>query len=184
MESQIISDLLSGGSKARLAESTLFEQYQYIVREGMRKFPKLSHEEASSCYCDALLAMIDSIRKGSFEGAASIKTYLTRIFLNKCVDVSRKNTTNRSVVNRGLDIDLAAHFPASVVNAVQSLVSKGELDRLMAKLERLGEPCKSILLAIGNAFSYSEIAEMLGYKSSEVVRTQVGRCRGKLIIDN
>ena len=152
-----------------------------MVREGLQKYNFLNEEDVKTCYCDAVLAVVENIRNGKFEGKASLKTYLTQIFFNKCVDAKRKTATNKSEVHQVVDIAEAQYLHTNVQDALRTLIAQNDYDRLLAKLEKIGDPCQSLLLARGNDYSYTEIAEMQGYKSPEVVRTTVGRCREKVL---
>ena len=47
-------------------------------------------------YHDTVIAIINNIASGKFEGRSSLKTYIYQIFSNKCVDLLRKKTTNKA----------------------------------------------------------------------------------------
>lgn len=65
----------------------------------MRKH-RLSEEEAFDAYSDSVLVAIGSISNETFKAESSLKSYLYKIFHNKCVDLFRKNSTNKNSVNR------------------------------------------------------------------------------------
>ena len=67
----------------------------------MRKH-RLSEEEAFDAYSDSVLVAIGSISNETFKAESSLKSYLYKIFHNKCVDLFRKNSTNKNSVRMKL----------------------------------------------------------------------------------
>ena len=94
----IIRLLLQSGSDKRRRRDFIL-RYAYFVREGINKYG-ISEEEAFKLYSDSVLAIIASVSNGAFQERSSLKTYLYQIFHNKCVDLVRKNATNKNSTNR------------------------------------------------------------------------------------
>jgi RNA polymerase sigma-70 factor (ECF subfamily) len=179
-EQQIVEGLKAGGLERRRHENALFAQFVYLVKQHEKKY-SLSEEEALGAYSDTILTVITNVVGGSFEGRASLKSYTTQIFMNKCVDVIRKKTTNKNVVNRPADIDsLANVLPDKARNVVQALIDKNERSSLLKKLDELTGKCKQILLLYEDGYSDQEIAQQMDYKSADVVKTSRMRCLEKL----
>src|SRR6218665_2114083 len=100
----LVEEIREGGRQGRLAENQLYDRYAYLIRELAWKH-KLTEDECSMVYSDALLTVIGHIQTRRFEGRSSLKTYLYQIVNNKCVDLLRKITTNRQQIHRGEGLD-------------------------------------------------------------------------------
>jgi len=177
---EILSNLLLTGTSRRRSEELLFKHYHYFVREGMAKYP-LKEEESLDAYCEAVLSCIRGIRDGRFEGRSSLKTYLYKIFINKCVDLVRKNTTNKSSVFLTTVItDRIESLSDNSRTILQKLIDKADYSKLRQQLQLLGENCQKMLTLWADNFSDRQIAVELDYKSGDVVKTSRLRCLEKL----
>jgi RNA polymerase sigma-70 factor (ECF subfamily) len=151
-----------------------------LTRLGGKKY-NLDYEECFSAYSDSIISVIDNIVSGRFEGRSSLKTYMHQIFMNKCVDVVRKKTTNKSMVFNTEEIeDYMFMLPDRARNVVQQLVEKGNRQMLAQKIEELGEKCKRLLLMFEDGYSDKEIAIEMQYNSVDVVKTSRLRCLDRL----
>ncbi|MDX2046556.1 MAG: sigma-70 family RNA polymerase sigma factor [Chitinophagaceae bacterium] len=177
---EIISDLLGGGISRKKAEEKLFSTYSYFIREGMHKY-SLSEDESFDAYSDSVLAAIEKIINHSFEGRASLKTYLFQIFQHKCVDLLRKKTTNKSSVHRTQPIsDLLYSLSDNAKLAIQQITERSDREILDQKLKETGENCMKLLLSWADGYPDKEIAALLEYKNADVVKTSRLRCLEKL----
>jgi RNA polymerase sigma factor (sigma-70 family) len=179
-DGQIIELLLQNGLDKRRGEDALFTRYDYFIREGMSKLG-LSEEESFNAYSDSVLAAIEKISNGTFEGRSSLKTYLYQIFHNKCVDLLRKNSTNKSSIHRTDSIsERLLHITDKARSAVQVLIDKADWKLLKEKLTQLGDDCRKMLMLWADNFSDRQIAAEMEYKTSDVVKTSRLRCLEKL----
>src|ERR1700761_9243862 len=122
----IIDNLRQNSSTRRKAEEHLFNRFAYFIREGARKY-SLTEEDAFDVYSDTILSAIEKITTGLFEGRSSLKTYLFRIFHNKCVDRIRQLTTNKNKVHRtAASPDLLSHLSDSAKSVIQLLVDRSD----------------------------------------------------------
>ena len=177
---QIIGHLLQNGLDKRRGEEALFSRYAYFIREGMGKHG-LSEEEAFNAYSDSVLATIERISNGTFQGRSSLKTYLYQIFYNKCVDLLRKNATNKNSMNRTESIsEKLLHISDKARSVVQILIDKADWNLLKEKLNQLGDDCRKMLLLWADSYSDKEIAGVMEYKTADVVKTSRLRCLEKL----
>jgi RNA polymerase sigma factor (sigma-70 family) len=177
---QIIGLLRQKGLDKRKGEESLFNEYAYFIRDGMRKH-RMSEEEAFDAYSDSVLVAIESISNGTFLGNSSLKSYLYKIFHNKCVDFFRKNATNKSSVNRTLSINEELfRFSDKSRSILQALIEKADWKLLRNRLEQIGDDCRKMLLFWADSYSDKEIAVVMEYKTANVVKTSRLRCLAKL----
>jgi RNA polymerase sigma-70 factor (ECF subfamily) len=177
---QIIGLLRQKGSGKRKGEESLFNEYAYFIKDGIRKH-RLSEAEAFDAYSDSVLVAIESISNESFKGDSSIKSYLYKIFHNKCVDLFRKNATNKNSVNRFQSINEELfRLSDKSRSIVQTLIEKADWKVLKERLEQLGDDCRKMLLLWADSHSDKEIAVVMEYKTANVVKTSRLRCLAKL----
>ena len=164
----------------RKSEDQLFSRYAYFMKEGVHKFG-LTQEDSFDAYSDSILSAIDRISNSSFEGRSSLKTWLYQIYHNKCVDLLRKSTTNKSSIHRTLSITEMLHQVSdSAKSIIQELSEKTDWDLMKDKLKLIGENCRQMLLYWADGVSDKEIAAALNYKTADVVKTSRLRCLEKL----
>lgn len=179
-DAEIIENLKQNGINRRKAEEHLFNRYVYFIREAVKKY-SLSEEEAFDVYSDTVLSAIEKISTGSFEGRSTLKTYLFRIFHNKCVDRIRKLTTNKNKIHRTTFIpDMMLHLSDSAKSVIQQLIERSDFDLLKRKLNEIGDNCRQLLMLFADGYSDKEIASSMEYKTAEVVKTSRLRCLEKL----
>ena len=179
-DKELISNLRQNSVAKRKAEDQLFSRYMYFIKEGMNKY-SLVEEEAFDAYSDCILQAIDNIITGVFEEKASIKTYLYRIFNNKCVDLIRKKTTNKQGIHQTAEISHGMEMISDTAKTVvQQMIDNTNLQVLAIKLNQLADNCKKLLTMFADGFSDKEIASSMDYKSADVVKTSRLRCLEKL----
>ncbi|GAA0560121.1 RNA polymerase sigma factor [Chitinophaga japonensis] len=179
-EVTLVDSLQAGGAERRIAEKKLYEHFFYFISQGARKY-HLPEDECASAYSDTMLSVIEHIINGRFEGRSSLKSYAYQIFMNKCVDLVRKKTTNKSSVHDTEVIDLlVTALPDRARTVIQQLVDKSDRWLMMQKLREIGEKCQQLLLLFEDGYSDREIALQMQYQSPEVVKTTRLRCLEKL----
>jgi RNA polymerase sigma factor (sigma-70 family) len=179
-DEELIEGLQQNSMQKRKAEETLFLQHVYFIKEGMHKY-SLPEEEVFDAYSDTILYAIHNIVNGAFEKRSSIKTYLYRIFNNKCVDLIRKKTTNKNSVHQTSSVtDMLMMIADSAKTVVQQLIEKTDLEVLKNKMKELGDNCRQLLSLFADGFTDKEIAVSMEYKSADVVKTSRLRCIDKL----
>jgi RNA polymerase sigma-70 factor (ECF subfamily) len=177
---QIIGLLRQEGLDRRKGEDSLFSEYAYFIRDGIRKH-RLSEDAAFDAYSDSVLVVIENISNGTFQGNSSLKSYLYKIFHNKCVDFFRKNATNKSSINRTLSVNEELYRLSDKSRGIlQTLIEKADWSELKNRMEQLGEDCRRMLLLWADSYSDREIAVVMDYKTANVVKTSRLRCLTKL----
>ena len=176
----IIERLQNGGINRRRAEEQLFSTYSYFIREGIIKY-SLSEDESFDAYSDSILSAIDKILSHSFEGRSTLKTWLFRIYHNKCVDLLRKKTTHkRSVFDTLAITQLLYNLSDSAKLVIQKMMEKTDTEILRRKLNDMGDQCRKLLQHWAEGYHDKEIATLLEYKTADVVKTSRLRCLEKL----
>ena len=179
-DEELIQNLQGNNLLKRKAEDALFKQYIYFIKEGVKKYA-LQEDEAFDAYSDTILQAIDNIRKGHFENRSALKTYLYRIFINKCVDLLRKKTTNKNSVHQTASLsDMLILIADPAKTVVQQLIERTDMESLKNKLQELGESCRKLLMLFADGFSDREVSVLMEYKSADVVKTSRLRCLDKL----
>ncbi|MFT3703435.1 MAG: sigma-70 family RNA polymerase sigma factor [Agriterribacter sp.] len=176
----LIRKLQESEPHKRRAEEELFKKYMYFIKDGMNRY-SLQEEECFDAYSDTILQSIANLTNGSFENRSSLKTYLYRIFSNKCVDLIRKKTTNKNSIYQTSPVtDLLTVIADPAKSIVQSLMEKNDHDMLKQKLGLLGDNCKKLLTMYAEGYNDKELASLMEYKSADVVKTSRLRCLDKL----
>ena len=179
-EQEIVSGLMQSGTNRSRAEEQLFRQYDYFIREGIRKY-SLSNDESFDAYSDAVLSAITKVTNGSFEGRSSLKTWIYQIYHNKCVDLIRKKATNKhSVHNTQAISDMLFALPDKARSVVQEMMDKTDKEILSRRLSEIGDLCRNLLLFWAEGYPDKEIVALMEYKTADVVKTSRLRCMEKL----
>ena len=66
-DAELIAGIRAGGAQRRLYENKLYEKYDYLIADGVRKH-RLTEDDCASAYSDAILTLFDHITNGQFEG--------------------------------------------------------------------------------------------------------------------
>ncbi len=180
-DSTLLAGLRANSPNRQRFENQLYDRYAYFIREAARTH-RLPDDDCATAYADTVLTVIDHIQTGRFAERSGLKTYLHKIFYNKCVDVIRKNTTNRESVHYGtVSLDESLHdLPGDVQSVVQQLIQGQDIEQLHRYLNALGDKCREMLLAWGDGQADAQIAQQAGYNSAGVAKTSRLRCLEKL----
>ena len=179
-DTEIINGLLLNNNQRLSYEKALYQQYRYFIQEGCRKHG-VSYEDSFSAYSDAVLSLILNVRNARFDGRSSLKTYLFQIFSNKCIDLLRKNTTNKNKANQSVgEPELLSHLSDGARSVIEKLIDRQKTAAIRQYLETIGEKCKEILLLFEDGYTDNEIAERLAYNTAAVAKTTRLRCLEKI----
>ena len=179
-DQEIVEGLASGYSRRQAFEKELYSKYNYFIDEGCRKY-KMSFDDSFSAYSDAVLSVIHNVIDSSFANRSSLKTYLYKVFTNKCIDFIRKKTTIKEKVNvSALEPELLGQLPDSAKIVIERLIDNQKMFAVKQYLTEIGEKCKQILLLFQDGYSDKEIAEQLAYNSPSVAKVTRLRCLDKI----
>jgi RNA polymerase sigma factor (sigma-70 family) len=185
----IIEGLKAGGMTRRRFENALWQKFIGFINWAGSKY-QLSKDDLRHAYDDTICSVIMNIASGKYEmdSNALLKTYAEAIFHHKCIDrLDRsKGSKEQNQVKKNLkkpesfSKTLTDMLPNPVKNTIDILIEKEDRLKMQRCLEKLGETCREILKLFGGNYKDKEIAVMLNYSSSEVVKQTRYRCMEKL----
>ncbi|MBC8153223.1 MAG: RNA polymerase sigma factor [Bacteroidetes bacterium] len=179
-DNQLLEGIRAGGRLRLQLEGILYNQYAYLIRWGTRTH-RLRPDECASAYSDTILSVIHQVTDGRFERRSTLKTYLHRIFTNKCVDLMRSNSTNQGrIYGTALPDDALTALPDPARSVVEQLSARYDVAQLQQRLRELSPKSQTLILAWGEGYSDDEIAQQLGYASGAVAKTSRLRCLKQL----
>ncbi|MFT6360107.1 MAG: RNA polymerase sigma factor (sigma-70 family) [Paraglaciecola sp.] len=174
-DNQLIEALTKGGISREQAVTYLLNTFIHFVPTMVKKVG-ISKEQALDAFTDTLIDLIEQVVDGKFKGESKLSSYLYKIFYFKSIDLFRKNKTNR--IDYGLQL---LENPDSMPTADEEMDLKEQMKQLHKYLNKLGEPCKQILIDWGFwGYSMSEIAERIGLLGSVQAKDTKYRCLKKL----
>lgn len=179
-DQEIVDGLLLRNHQRPIYEKELYMKYNYFINEGCRKY-NMSFDDSFSAYSDAVLSVIHNVIDNTFASRSSLKTYLYKVFSNKCIDFVRKKTTIKEKVNvSAVEPDLLGQLPDSAKIVIERLIDKQKVVALKQYLAEIGDKCRQILLLFQDGYSDKEIAEQLAYNSASVAKVTRLRCLEKM----
>jgi RNA polymerase sigma factor (sigma-70 family) len=150
-------------------ESVLDQLYQKYFRMMSRMVLNNSgtEDDAKDVYQEALIVFWQKANSLDFELTSKISTYLYSICLNQW----RKELDRRSKLSReekdGMDF--------------QQHEEDQSYDIIVACIEELGDPCKSILMYhYFDGMSMSDIAERMNFANTDTAKTKKYKCKKRL----
>ncbi len=175
------SDFKPGDNQAI---TQLFKLYKAEFIGWAQKKWKHETTEALTLWIDTVLVFRRKVWRGdTFEDRATLKTYLFGV-------ATLINKKNRFLWNKQQSlvqfVDDMTKF--RFVNFIfdekeeEMFLINDRVDKLMKALNELGENCKEILLhADIHQWSMERIAQHLGYKNANVVKTRKYKCKKQLM---
>ncbi|MEZ4772377.1 MAG: sigma-70 family RNA polymerase sigma factor [Bacteroidia bacterium] len=171
-DEEIIDRINAGGKAQEIAIERLYDKYFSLIFEGKKKFHQLTQDELTQAYNSAILSVRGQIIAGLFHRKSSLWTFLYRIFFNKCIDIIRKNSSNKT--------DPYEKLPepnTSETNFLHELYIKEDFQQMMGLLDKLGDPCRKIIIdSEYYGYSSEEIAQEIGYSNAKSVNSKKYTC--------
>jgi len=174
-DQEILSNVNKGGKAFEDISLHLFHQFKGFISTVQSKL-HLPQEQIQDAYADALVKLLRHLQNGQFRGDSKISSYFYRIFYNTCVDVSRKNTSNKNMPTQEL-----FEYDARETDLRHLIDVKDEAQRLIKLIESMGDTCKSILIDWGYyGYQMDEIANRNNLSNAESARSMKYKCLKKL----
>lgn len=171
---KLVSDL-QAGNQSRLRE--VYEAYQKpFLAWAISRF-RCQEEEAREVYQDLILAFYENVMNGKINTLNSkLQTYLFGI--GKFILLKRIEKGNRLDELGEDSLDIA--IPADQLPGYETEQTERS-DSIMTAINQLGENCRDLLIDVYyHRLSGDVIADRLGYKNPDVVKSQKARCMKKL----
>ena len=176
-DQEIIQAIKEGGAKGEKYIEYLYSRaYIRMIHKVKRKL-FLDEEDVRDGYADAIVKLVDQIKKEKFRGDSKLSSYFYRIFYNKCVDVARKRSSHTFEY---LPIDEVKQTEDPAKNILDMLEVSDDRRKVQMYLNKLSEKCRLILLHHASGYSMTEIAEKAGLKNAESATSQKFKCFKKL----
>lgn len=176
-DAEILEGLKGGGRVRREMEEVLYRRFASLIWQRPRKY-RLSEEEATQAYNDAIIGLLKQVDAGNFRGESSLYTYLRRIFLRRCIDIFRSGPTIPVYMD---SLEERMDLPDESVNIIRRLISQDELRKALALLQQLGERCRELLMMSAEGYRIEEITQRLGLKNADSTYSTRHQCKKKLL---
>ncbi len=174
-DEELIAKFRLGGQDFEDASMYVFHAFKGFIPTIKQKL-HLSQLDLQDAYADALVKLIRKIKDGSFRAESKISSYFYTIYYNTCVDVSRKNTSNKNKATEEL-----FEYDARERDLIQMIDNKDEAKQIVNLINDMGEVCKRILLDWAYyGYSMAEIAERSNLSNAESARSMKYKCLKKL----
>ncbi len=172
-----VRDQLINGDQSYI-ENVFVESYEYATAY-LKKKKHASNEEAHDIYIDAIMIIRERIVEGSLTEVNNIRSFIVGVCINLNKELLYKKYKAES---REQNVRELFYKHGYKTNENEKEDEK-ELKRICKiAISQLGEKCQKLL----NMYHYegltmSEIAEIMGFASSNVAKTMKSRCFQKLI---
>lgn len=171
-DQEIILSFKSRGRKKEAAVKYFIEKQSHYILKITRK-TSLEKSDVIDCYSDAIVHLIQQVREDKFRGESKLSSYFYRIFYNKCVDLSRKKTTN--IVTDDFSQIVSKEDPQDKMEIQQ------DFNVLQKKLSVIGDVCKKIVMDWGYfGYSMDEIAKRNNLQNAKQAKDRKYKCLKKL----
>ncbi len=132
-------------------------------------------DDARDIFQEAMVVLYEKVRTGSFELNCQLKTYLYSV--SKRLWLKRLHQNNRLFTQ---EVDLETTVPVDE-EIGQHEKRDAEFELMSQAIQRLGEPCKSLLEAYYlRKMKMQDIALQFGYTNSDNAKNQKYKCLMRL----
>ena len=172
-QTSMVIEQIKEGDKSQL--ESIYKAYKIEFVAWITRNYSCSEEEAKDVYQFAILTFYDNISNGKLiELRSSVKTYLFAIGKNKILEQKKSAA-------RYIDKDENEIVDVPEMDNWDSDLRESSLNLVEHCLEKLGEPCKSMLqLYYYHGMSMDEIAEKMNYKNRSTTKNLKYKCINRL----
>jgi RNA polymerase sigma factor (sigma-70 family) len=132
-------------------------------------------EDADDLLQEAVVILWEKVHGGMFEQTAKLSTFVFAVV---------KNLWFRRLARRKKEIpqDMEADIPAiDVPSPLEDLIESEEAETVKKTLDRLGNPCKQLLLLYyWEELSMEAIAQQMGFAGADTVKSKKYQCKKAL----
>lgn len=145
----------------------------YSLIERMVLANQGDEDDAKDLYQESFLVLMDNLKKPDFELTCRLGTYLYAVARNLWL----KRLRNFSQTSARISDQLADELPDVTETLDHFLLEEHRLDAVKVGLEKLGDPCKTILTDFFyHRLSMEEIAQKMGYTNAANAKNQKYKC--------
>jgi RNA polymerase sigma factor (sigma-70 family) len=131
-----------------------------------------TRDDAEDMLQEALIVLWERVRSGQFEYAAKLETFVfatvRNLWLRRLARLRRQSTSEFDVESN----------PSADPSPLDRMIESEEAARIRDALERLGEPCRKLLLLFyWEELPMDEIARALGFANAETAKSKKYQCK-------
>lgn len=172
-----IADIVAGGSRRTKALQLIYQNR--ALRDMVHAFVRNNRgneTDAQDVFHDAMIILDQNVRNGKFRGESPLNGYMYSIC--RFVWMNRMRKQSHTVLPETMPADEGSE-PADAADI--SLLDEERRNVLGQLLNTIGERCRKILELWKLSYSMDEIAEQLGFSSSDMARKAKYRCHVALL---
>lgn len=174
-DEELIKAFARRGALRESATTQIMTDFIHYVPTVAKK-TGLDKNAALDAFTDAIMDLVDQVADGRFKGESKLSSYFYKIFYFKCIDLFRKNSTNK--------VDYQKELPEQTdkeLSTARVMEIKEEMTDLERYLKLIGTPCRQILIDWGYwGYNMVEIAAIIGLKNSKQAKDRKYKCLQKL----
>lgn len=132
-------------------------------------------DDAEDMLQEALIVLWEKVRTGNFHYDAKLSTFIVAVVKNLWL---RRLARQRKESPDPLEFERRANTDPSPLD---ELIESDRAKQVRDALERLGEPCRKLLLLFyWDEYSLEEIATAMGFANAETVKSKKYQCKKAL----
>ena len=157
----------------KTAFSKLYKEHFRMVEYFITKNSG-SLADAEDVFQDAMIVIFDKSREAGFELSCALSTFVYSVARNLWLKRLRGSKRQLNIADFEEHLDVAVEEDTQAEDA-------GQLDKIRAAIEALGENCRKILvLFYYQKMNMQQIAEELGYTNPDNAKNQKYKCLQQL----
>jgi RNA polymerase sigma factor (sigma-70 family) len=163
---QLILQVRAGGKEALAG---IYKAYRTDFIQWIAASYSCGTEEAKDVYQQCIIIFYENVISGKLQNlTSSVKTYLFSIGKNKMRELQRQRA--RTTKLKVQDLDLSGDS-----------ADEAMLQRIESCVEKLGEPCRSLLIQFYyHKQTMDHLKELFGYRNVETAKNQKYKCLERL----
>ena len=157
----------------------VYNDHRPYAMRFMSKIHK-DHDVIQDVYQDAVIVLLENVKKPDFQLSCSIQTYLNSICRNQLLTRHRKDSKNELLNADDFDANMVDWFKDLEFNAEK----EDRISAIEAALEKMkdtGKQCFDLLhMQYFMHYSMEKIAGLLNFSGDKSAKSQAAKCRAKL----
>ncbi|MDJ0837781.1 MAG: sigma-70 family RNA polymerase sigma factor [Acidobacteriota bacterium] len=154
-------------------DTEAFQQIDDWIRAASRSFRFRLGDHWEDAQQEIRLEVMRLLRRKSFQGRSSLKTYVWKVVCHSCIDYLRKQHSKTFTTLENL-----GEKEAVTADPLDSLSQSDTAKALLGILQKVPEECRNLWRMILAGLPYAQMAGSLGI-SEATTRVRVHRCRQK-----